>query len=369
MMAFGAAQAQQLTPQALINEVPSLPTPQDWAVNKGQHSEAFMAKIETLKGRLGELQPAPPPAATQADYEQQQANMQRQQQEAQQNAQAAGEAMAAMGLTAEDMKKMQNMSEKEMEAFLMQRMQGMPQVQEAQKQMEVLASMGITEADMRKMEKMNSKQSEAYMKKRLAENGYTEADVKKRMEQAGVSMMADADWEEQARRDDDALARATAREKAQATLDAWMVKYREVNRLLQQEEERVMAKLKPIEDKYKPEIERYRSILASRTGLYMPQPGDEPDEVVDRKRNTAVREYREQAFAVWRDYVHACQAHLKATLPDAQAADEAERAKAAADATGNAAIDQWQGSSNNVGEVLRQYLSITAGEPELDIIN
>ncbi|MDR0368897.1 MAG: hypothetical protein LBH82_07165, partial [Bacteroidales bacterium] len=88
----------QVTPQAVIGNVPSLPTPQQWAANGG-HTEEFTAKIAELHGKLNEIQAAAVPNVTQADLQQAQANQQRRQQQQQRQQQqdinAAKNEMAA----------------------------------------------------------------------------------------------------------------------------------------------------------------------------------------------------------------------------------------------------------------------------------
>ncbi len=354
----------QVTPQAVIDNAPLLPTPEQWAANKG-HTEAFNAKIVELNGQLNEIQAAMVFTVTQADYEQYQTEQRRQQAQVENQMQKAGVAMAAMKLTEDDIKKLAKMSENEQEAFMRERMKLLPQYQEMQKNMEVLASMGITEADFRKMENMNDKQSEVFIKKRLTENGYTEADVKRRMEQAGVSMISDDDWEEQQRRDREAQKQGEAMIKVQESQEAWMEQSKTTAQLMQRAGETLTAKSTAISDEYVPKIWRLSSEISSRFDQYIPQPEDLPLETIERLWEEANHEYCVKLYAVHAEFIRVCQDYLKALLPYAQAVDDAKKAQVDIAGSGNAVINQLQGMGSAAIDVAMQYLSITATEPEV----
>jgi hypothetical protein len=122
MMSLGAAQA-QVTPQAVIDSVPTLPSPMQWAANGG-HTEVFKAKIAELEQKRIT---APTP---QIDMKKAQANQQRQRQRQKAEAAKQNQAlqdgtdlMAMLNLSQADMQKMATMSQQDAEAWMLQRMQ------------------------------------------------------------------------------------------------------------------------------------------------------------------------------------------------------------------------------------------------------
>jgi hypothetical protein len=112
----------QVTPQAVIGNAPSLPTSEQWAANGG-HTEAFMAKIAELNGKLNEISAIQLPTVTEADMQQAQAEQQRKIQEqqrrqqrdmknAKKNMEQAQDAMAMLNLTPAEIAKLEKMATK-----------------------------------------------------------------------------------------------------------------------------------------------------------------------------------------------------------------------------------------------------------------
>lgn len=361
-LTFGTAQA-QVTPQAIIGNAPSLPAPEQWAANGG-HTEAFNAKIAELNGKLNEIQVAMIPNATpdemmkaQQQHQQWQARQREQDMKA---AQQGMEAMAAMGITEADMKKMQNMSEKEIEAFMRQKMSASPEMQ-------VLASMGITEADMKKMEKMNEKQGEAYMKKRLAENGFTEADFRRRMEQGGVKLMSDAEMKEANRREREAEAQGKAIVEAQEALEAYMEQMQVTGGKIAEAEKSASERVAALWESRKDAIQKAQGEANQWEEVMRGTMTKEQVESAGRRARSLVNDYRAAACQVWHEYIVAAQGYLKFLMPYAQAADDAKKTQTAATSTGNATLDRLQGMSNAAASVAMQYLGVTASEPNVNL--
>jgi hypothetical protein len=314
MFALAAISAQaQVTPQAVIGNAPSLPSPEQWAANGG-HTEAFKAKIAELNGKLSEIMAAQLSAVLQVDGQQVQAVQQRKLQEQQARQQR-------------DMKNAQK---------------NMQQAQDA------MAMLGLTPAEIAKFEKMSDKEVEAFMRKRMAEKGvspdyfttdYSEAD---------------------ARRDREAEKQGQAIAKAQQAQEAYM--------------EQMQVTSKKIGEAEKAASERIAALWESRKDAIKKAAADcnQPEEVMRgtitaeqlesycRRHRSLLEDYYAAAYHIWRtDYVGVAQGHLKFLMPYAQAYDEAQKTQATF-ATGNAAL----GTSSAAASIASQYLSITASEPE-----
>ncbi|MDR1339170.1 MAG: hypothetical protein LBK58_03840 [Prevotellaceae bacterium] len=355
----GAAQA-QVTPQAVIGNAPPLPAPEQWAANGG-HTEAFRAKIAELNGKLNEIQAAMIPDAT--PDEMMKAQQQRQERQREQGMKAARqgmEAMAAMGITEADMIKMQSMSEKEIEAFMRQKMSASPEMQ-------VLASMGITEADMKKMEKMNEKQSGAYMKKRLAENGFTEAEFRHRMEKAGVKMLSEEETKEEQRREHEAEAQGEAIAKVQEALEAYMEQMQVTGGRIAKAEKSASDRIADLRESRRDAIQKAQAEANQWEEVMRGTLTKEQVESAGRRAQSLVNDYRAAACQVWHEYILAAQGHLKFLMPYAQAADDAKKMQSATTSTGNATLDRLPGMSNNAISVAAQYLGITESEPNVNL--
>jgi hypothetical protein len=270
------------------------------------------------------------------------------------------EAMAAMGITEADMKKMQNMSEKEIEAFMRQKMSASPEMQ-------VLASMGITQADIDRMSKMNEKQGEAYIKKRLAENGFTEADFRRRMEQGGVKLMSDAEMKEANRREREAEAQGKAIVEAQEALEAYMEQMQVTSGKIAEAEKSASDRIASLWESRKDAIQKAQGEANQWEEVMRGTMTKEQVESAGRRARSLVNDYRAAAYQVWHEYIVAAQGHLKFLMPYAQAADDAKKTQAAATSTGNATLDRLQGMSNAAASVAMQYLGVTASEPNVNL--
>jgi ABC-type cobalamin/Fe3+-siderophores transport system ATPase subunit len=325
----------QVTPQAIIGNAPGLPTPQQWAANKG-HTEAFKAKIDELDGKVNAMQSAAASVALQA------ANRQAQQQ--QQMAAQGQQRMDAMGITDADLKKMQGMSEKEAQAFMMQKMQKSPQMQS---QMAVFDALGITEADMKKMEKMNDKQNEAFIKQRMKERGITEEGLAQIVVASGgqLQMLSPEEMQEMERREQQDEALGKAMQKEQETREAYLHQLEVTNKKIDEAKklatDRIAALPKPkFEQTGGPEEVMKGAITAAAY------------EAVVQRNRAKENDYRAEVYKIWSEYVGTAQGHLKFLLPYAQAYEDA--AAAMASVNGSAAI------------VATRYLGITKSEPSLD---
>ncbi|MCL2097860.1 MAG: hypothetical protein FWH23_03770 [Bacteroidales bacterium] len=333
LLVCSMAQAQS-TPEAIIGQCPSLPTPQQWAAG---NTEAFQSKIDELQGMLHQQMANLMPTVTQQDLAESAAYQRRQQEQQNQQMQQMGD--------------VQNAYE-----------QGMADLQ---RQMEALASLGITAADLKKIEKMNDKQSEAYIKKRLAENGYTEEDLKRRMMEAGVQMMSDEEWQEEERRNRQSQAEGEAMVKAQETLEAYMEQSQVANKLIGEAEQIVKQKVEVLTNKYSPMIMKAQSEANQWEEVMRGTKTAEELESLGRKAEALNLEYREQVYYAWAEYILAAQGHLKILLSYAAAADNARRNMPSM--TGNAATDQMQRMSDYAITVASQYLNITASGPEINM--
>ncbi len=349
MLASMTIQAQS-TPEAVVGNVPSLPTPQQWAAGD---TETFQAKLAELQGKLSEQTINLIPNVTQKDYEEHLAYQQRQQEQLNQ------ELKQGFGF---DINDVGNMTEAELEAKIRAGMQTQKAtaMAELEKQMVVLASLGITEADLKKMENMNDKQSEAFIKKRLAENGYTEADLGQRMLEAGGQVMSDAEWKEEERRQQQMQAEGEAMMRAQETLNAYVEQNEIKGKLMDEAKLIAHQKLEALTEKYTPVIDKAFSEALECLDQHI---GPCDYESRYKKYASLVTEYRTEAYMIWTEYILDAQGHLKILLTYASAADEATRNRP--NLMGNAAVDQLTKMSNYAINVAAIYLNVTGSEPEV----
>ena len=341
----------QITSEAVVGNCPSLPTPQQYAAG---NTQAFKDKIAELQGKLAQQQANLIPNVTQKDLDESAAH-QRSQQE-----QLNKQMQQNFGFNTADMA---NMTEAEFQAKAMGGLQN-AQAQamaDLNRQMAALASLGITEADMKKMEKMNDKQAEAYMKKRLTENGYTEADFGRRMMEAGAPVLSEAEWKEEERREREAEAQGQAIIKAQETLEAFMHQQEVANRHIDEAREIATRKVEALKNKYDPMIaeETGKSINCVENRIKGLTNAD--CESYMRKADALATEYRAEAYRAWAEYILAAQGRLKVLLSYASAADAAKANMPGM--TGNAATDQLQRMSDYAISVAAQYLNVTDSEP------
>ena len=345
-----------LTPNEIIAQVPSLPAPQAWASKNYQVFKNKMAELDAQAARVmqaGMMQTIP----TQQDMEAFYANQQKQ-----------------MAITNKQLEEnfgfstteMMSMSEEELQAKVMAgarkaQAQGMEQME---KEMAVWKSLGITEADLKKVENMTDKQSEAYIKKRIAENGFSEADLRKRMEAAGVKMMSEEEWKEEEVRQQKAQKDAEAMEKAQETLAAYTDQMFATNNLIQEALQSAGQRIQEVSDKYKPRAdELIAKISSTRDDNAYRDTYVDVNPLIDQY-NQIIMQWRTEAYKVWSEYIITGQGYYKTLLTYAVASDEA-KAKMP-DLTGNAAIDKQQRVSNNAITVVMNYLTLTDSYPMVE---
>ena len=275
-MVVGAATA-QVTPQAVIGNAPSLPTPEQWAANNG-HTEAFRAKISELTGKLSEIQAAAMQSALQAASRQSQTPppTQAQVQRRQRQTIAAAE-------------------------------------QDFAQQMDMMSQLGITQAEMQKMATMSEKQIEEFMRKRMAEKGIDPA-----------QFATGGDWEAENRRDREAEQRGQQMAAAQQAQEAYMEQMRVTSGKIAEAEQSATERIAALWQSKKPAIDAAHAYLAELGGPEEIMRGTITQEQYNA-RASRVREayddYRAGAYRIWHEYVLAAQGHLKFLLPSAEAVD------------------------------------------------
>ncbi|MDR0824036.1 MAG: hypothetical protein LBN74_03010 [Prevotella sp.] len=320
MFALVAISAQaQVTPQAVIGNAPSLPSPEQWAANNG-HTEAFKAKIAELNGKLNEMSVIQLPTVTEADMQQAQAAQQRKMQEQQRRQQR-------------DMKNAQK---------------NMEQAQDA------MAMLNLTPAEIAKLEKMSDKEIEAFMRKRMAEKGVD-------------PMTFTTDYSEaDARRDREAEAQGQALFKAQEAQEAYMNQLQVTSKKIAEAEKAVSDRISALWESRKDAIAKAAAECAQPEEVMRGTITKEQLESYCRRYNSLVDDYEAAAYHIWiTEYVGVAQGHLKFLMPYAQAYDDAQKTKASVVSTGNAAIDQLQAMPSHAAvSIASQYLAITVSEPE-----
>lgn len=308
----------QVTPQAVIGNAPSLPTPQQWAANGGQHTEAFKAKIAELNGKLNEIMEAQLSAVVGAvDGQQVQAAQQRKLQEQQARQQR-------------DMKNAQK---------------NMQQAQDA------VAMLDLTPAEIAKFEKMSDKEVEAFMRKRMAEKGVD-------------PMTFATDYSEaDARRDREAEKQGQAIAKAQQAQEAYMEQMLVTSKKIGEAEKAASGRIAALWESRKDAIQKSGAECANAEEVMRGTITAEQLESYCRRHRSLLEDYYAAAYHIWRtDYVGVAQGRLKFLMPYAQAYDDAQKTQATF-ATGNAAL----GTSSAAASIASQYLNITASEPEINL--
>ncbi len=347
-----------MTPQAVIDNTPSLPTPQQWAAGDIHEFTEKLAELEQLAGQAMMNAMVPQQMPTQKDMEELYATQQRQ------FAESDRQLQEMFGMSIDEM---MGMSEEELEAKITAGVDRAHSgaMAEAEKQMAVLASLGITEADMKKIEKMNDKESEEYIKRRLRENGITEAEFRRRMDEAGIEMLSDGELAEEEARQQKAQTEAEAMSRVQETFNEYMMRSRSVDSLLQDDAVACERLLSALNDKYKASAEAIRDQMNELTdrSMYSTVTMDDHN-VLIRRYNGVIMEWRTEVYKVWSDYIRRGQEHYRELLPYAAAADDAKSQMP--DITGNASIDQQQRISYNAIEVAMHYLNLTGSEPGVE---
>jgi hypothetical protein len=361
----GTVQA-QVTPQAVIANAPSLPSPEQWATNGG-HTEAFLAKIAELQDDLAKIQMEAIPTISaeqmQAAQQQQQRDFDRQRQQSQQDMERGMQEAAAMGFTQADLQRMMTMSEKEMEAFARQKMAASPQMQ-------AMKAMGFTDADMERVQNMNERQSEAYMSRRMAELGITEEQFRAQMAAAGAVVLSPEEEAAMRRREQEDMAQGNAMQRAQETQQAYMDQSEVANGKIDEAQTSANARIEALWESSKPDIDAALKSLSELGGPEEIMRGTITREQYNSRANRvreAYETYYAGAYQIWHEYVIAAQGFLKFLMPYAQAADDAQRAQAQAMNPGNATMAQLQGMSNYAILVASNYLRITESEPDIEL--
>ncbi len=353
----------QVTPQAVIANAPSLPTPEQWAANNG-HTEAFRAKIAELHDALAKIQFAAIPTISaeemQAAKAQQERDIERQRQQQQKDMQQGMQEAAAMGFSQADLQRMGTMIEKELEAFIAQNMAASPETQ-------AMKAMGITDADLQRMQNMNEKQGEAYMKKRLTELGITEAEFRRRMA-AGVVALSPEEEAAIRRREREDEAQGNAMQRAQETQQAYMDQMDVANGKIDEEYANANRRIAALWQSHKPAIDAAQARVAQTGGPEEVMRGADPEiyNSAARALQASWNAYRTGCYRIWHEYVIAAQGQLKLLMPYAQEADDAQRAQAQALNAGNQTMAKLQGMSNYAITVAGHYLNITESVPKTE---
>ena len=302
----------QVTPEAVIANAPALPTPAAWGA-KGEHSDAFKAKIDSLNKVLGKMMNASVANITEQDVQQVQAQQMKEIEEAPKRMEQAAKGLEVLGammqklnLSEADMKKMADMSDEESEAFIMKRMQekGVNPNDFAT----MASEMGIEPVDAN-MPQIDGKAIQASQ----------EADMAY-MEQSRLYDKKAAEWEADAKR------------------------------RIKAEDEKYMRSLPPIEKRYSLEDIVHGNCTREQ---YDSQ---------QRQLQSMLNDHRAACYRIWTEVIHNCQGELKYLMQFAVAADKAKEKMPSM--TGNAAFDQLQQASGYAVAVAGLYLDITESEPK-----
>jgi hypothetical protein len=250
----------EMTPQAIVANAPSLPTPKEWAANDG-HTEVFKAKIAELKSK----KVATLPNVTRTDLKRAQASQKRQRRQA--------EADAAR------------------------------QEQTLRDGTDLIAMLNLSQADMDKVSKMSRQEAEAFMMRRMREKGIS-------MDKLTPYSAADE------RRDRAAEAEGEATRKADEAQAAYMRQAEVTNNKIDEARRNATARVAAIP---KPEFGELIGPEAVMQGLATAEQLASQERRVQSIRN----DYRAAAYQVWHEFIVTAQGHLKFLLPYAQAADDA----------------------------------------------
>ncbi|MBQ3033164.1 MAG: hypothetical protein IJD28_02190 [Deferribacterales bacterium] len=297
----------QKTEQSVVNDAPAIPAPMDWAVNYG-HTDAFKSKIDSLNKKLDILEEG-------YIKEQQRIAMQ-----------SVG-SMGAMGSAPQA-----NVSMKEAEKVMGDAMK-------------MINDLGLTMEDIEKMEKMSDAEAEAFIAKRMEEKG---------MLPAGYDVGQYKDDPSESATDKNTNAMLEANEKT----TAYMEQYSIVKQKLISLKSSATHKIADLSRKYKKQIDE-----AAAKASY---DGEDPNEAKarhDEYRNL-VNKYKAEAYTIWSSYIKEAQGALKGLMKYAVAADEAKARQG--NVTGDAVYDALMKQSYNALNVARDYLDVTASEPELE---
>ena len=300
----------QMTPEAIIANAPALPTAEEWGA-KGEHSDAFKAKMKDLNAKLSKVISTPAKNITAQDFEQLQAQQRKQYEEHPKRMEQAAKGLEVMGM--------------------------------------MMQKLGLTEADMKKLSKMSDKEAEAFMMKRMQEKGVNPNDLAAMAGDMGIEP-ADADMPQI-----DGNAIKASQEADMAYMEHMMLYEKKAAEWEADAKRRIKA-----------EDEKYmRSLPETRYGLDDVVQGAITREQYDAQQQYLIQleiEYNTAAYRIWTELIHNCQGELKYLMQFAVAADKAKEKMPSM--TGNAAFDQLQQASGYAVAVAGLYLDITESEPK-----
>lgn len=263
---------------------------------------------------------------------------------------------------------MANMSEAEIQAKVTpraQQMQGQSMAQ-AQKYMQVLASLGITEADMEKMDNMDDKQAEAYIQQRLKQNGYTGADLQQRLMEAGIQPMSDAELAASERDSRKVQAQAETLDNAANELMAFMDQKAVTEKNIEEALISVNQRLDALLIAHQPKIAATNPNAIGWEDVMKGGVTEQQYNSMVKARSAAIADYQMAVYHAWLDYIGTVQGHLKFLMPYAQAADDAAQAQMSVASARMGTSAGQKGASMHTITVAGQYLSVTASEPDAD---
>lgn len=302
----------QITPEAIIANAPALPTAEEWGA-RGEHSDAFKAKMKDLNAKLSKVISTPAKNITAQDFEQLQAQQRKQYEEHPKRMEQAAKGMEVLGM--------------------------------------MMQKLDLTEADMKKLSKMSDKEAEAFMMKRMQEKGVNPNDLAAMAGDMGIEP-ADADMPQI-----DGKAIQASQEADMAYMEQSQLydkKAREweadAKRRIKAEDEKYMRSLPPIEKRYSLEDIVHGNCTREQ---YDSQ---------QRQLQSMLNDHRAACYRIWTEVIHNCQGELKYLMQFAVAADKAKEKMPSM--TGNAAFDQLQQASGYAVAVAGLYLDITESEPK-----
>lgn len=300
----------QMTPEAIIANAPALPTAEEWGA-RGEHSDAFKAKMKDLNAKLSKVISTPAKNITAQDFEQLQAQQRKRYEEHPKRMEQAAKGLEVMGM--------------------------------------MMQKLGLTEADMKKLSKMSDKKAEAFMMKRMQEKGVNPNDLAAMASNMGNEPV-DADMPQ---------IDANAIQASQEADRVYMEKAQLYDKKAAEWEADAKRRIKAEDEKY------MRSLPETRYGLDDVVQGAITREQYDsqqRQLQSMLNDHRAACYRIWTEVIHNCQGELKSLMQYAVTADKAKEKMPGM--TGNAAFDQLQQASGKAVAVAGLYLDITESEPK-----
>ena len=301
----------QMTPEAIIANAPALPTAEEWGA-RGEHSDAFKAKMKDLNAKLSKVISTPAKNITAQDFEQLQAQERKRYEEHPKRMEQAAKGLEMMGM-------------------LMQKL-------------------NLTEADMKKMSKMSDKEGEAFIMKKMQEAGLNPNDIAAMANEVGLDTQAPANTPQ---------IDVNAIQASQEADMAYMEQQRLYDKKAGEWEDDAKRRIKAENERYE------KSLPETRYGLDDVVQGAITREQYDsqqRQLQNMLNDHRTAIYRIWTEVIHNCQGALKNLMQYAVAADKAKEKMPSM--TGNAAFDQLQQASGKAVAVAGMYLDITESEPK-----